>query len=104
MHALVAAASEIPFAVGQVLEDGRDRVRLSPHGQPHAGGQPAAIGQQDPQVLDFVYRVEAGGLIERHAVRLESAASEGPGAADHSSSAGAKAFVGSTDFLAISPF
>ncbi len=44
---------EVPLAVGDKLENGRHRIPLGAFGQPDAGGEPDAVGQRDPHVLQL---------------------------------------------------
>jgi hypothetical protein len=55
VHRLVAAAHVVALAVGDVFEDGRDRVVPGVLRQPDARRQAGAVGQRDPRVLDTPY-------------------------------------------------
>ena len=48
----VAARERVALAIGQVLEDGRHRIALGVLGEPDARGEPRAVGQRDPRVVD----------------------------------------------------
>jgi hypothetical protein len=52
----VAGGRAVVLAVGQVLEDGRDRVALGVLGQPDPRGEPGPAGELDPGVLDLANR------------------------------------------------
>jgi hypothetical protein len=80
-HARVAVAGEVPvpggvagggavaLAVRHGVENRRHGVALGIVRQPHPGGDPAAIGQRDPQVLDGPDRPrEVGSDLHRRVV------------------------------------
>jgi hypothetical protein len=53
VHRLVALARPLALAVGQVLEDRRDGPPLGAGGEPEPRGEPAAVRERDPAVLDL---------------------------------------------------
>ena len=62
MHRFIPGARQVPLAVRDVLEDRRHRRDLRVGWEPDAGGEPAAIGQRDPAVLDLADRAGKRGL------------------------------------------
>src|SRR6185295_2397460 len=53
---LVAAGRAVALAIGEVLEDGGDRVVLGVLGEPDPRAQPDAVGQRDPDVVHHPHR------------------------------------------------
>src|SRR4029077_17077652 len=53
VHRLVPHARQVPLAVRDVLEDGGHGGSLRGARQPDAGGEPAAVRERDPAVLDL---------------------------------------------------
>ena len=48
----VAGGGAVALAVRHGVQDRRHRIALGVLGQPHARGEPATVGERDPQVLD----------------------------------------------------
>ncbi len=61
MHCLVPPPHEIALAVGDVFENRGDRPGPAVR-EPEARGQPAAVRQRDPDVLDVLDRMRQGGV------------------------------------------
>jgi hypothetical protein len=56
VHGFVAAARAVPLAIGNVLEDCRDGVRLGTLRPPQPRGEPRPVAERDPEILNNVDR------------------------------------------------